>query len=258
MLKRKTPFKRRPCAVLSGAGAVVALVAALTTPAAALVIPNVAFFDDFENPADAGLRLRLHAKWGSGAGPENLNLAWGGDRAIRLRAFSGTGATSSATQVTNFAPGMGGGAFLQAMTFTLQSDTANQLTGSNHLTIQLNESGGGELARWYGHSGAVTPRFGGTVGPPVDITDGAVHEFSITYNAATGETNWLHNNAVQWTQALTTGFIAERVYVEDVSRGIEDHVYLDDLVVGYIPEPGSLLLLGMASLGLMRSRRRAA
>jgi hypothetical protein len=226
----------------------------VATPAMGLVIPNVAFEDDFENPADAGLRLRAHVKWGQGTGPENLNLAWGGDRAIRLKADSGNNNPSDASQTANFVAGMGGGAFPQAMTFTLQSDTANQTNIGNHLTVQLNESSGGEMGRWYGWSSNVAPRYGGNVGAGIDITDGAVHEFSIVYDFATGLTEWLHNDAVVYSLVTSAGFIAERSYVQDTNRDVQDHVYLDDMVVGYIPEPASLAMLGLGALFLRRRR----
>ncbi|MHC4799167.1 MAG: hypothetical protein ACYTF1_21235, partial [Planctomycetota bacterium] len=112
----------------------------------------------------------------------------------------------------------------------------------NHLYIQLIESTGGELARWYGWSKHIAPRVGGSVGPGVDITDGAVHLFAIKYDPATGLCEWFHNDSLQWSTTIATGLATDRIYLMDVARGANDYVYLDDVVLTTEPIILSLVI----------------
>ena len=215
---------------------VVAILAFVVTPAMAQ--PDIGVFcfeDDFE-AYNHWTRLRQCSPvWGYGKGPENriVKPSINGTAAVRLKGNSGNRQTSYATNITNFAGCMGGK--LQIFTFTLQSDLDNQNNVGNHFTVQLNESGGGELARFYGWSSTIAGRVGGFVTPPVDITDGAVHNFAIVYDPASGLCEWYHNGGVLGSKTLATGYAAERVYVQDVARGANDYIFLDNVVCGTPP-----------------------
>jgi len=225
------------------------LAALLAAPAMAL---EIWFEDDFEAYAD-GTRLRLCApKWMGGTGPENyVYNDPQGDNAVRLKGNSGTGAASDATNTVSVANLSAGK--MQLLRFTLQSDLAYQGNVGNHLTVMLNNEFGNEMGRWYGWSSAVTPRYDGVIGSAVDITDGAIHTFEILYDPATGDAQWLHNGGLQWTYNIGAGQACERVWVQDVARGANDYVWLDDVVIG-TPEPATLALLGLGALFLRRRR----
>ncbi|MHC4444939.1 MAG: hypothetical protein ACYTA5_20260 [Planctomycetota bacterium] len=229
---------------------IVAMLAFMVTPAMAQpVIGKVCFSDDFEAYPD-NTRLRSAAPvWGFGSGPENrIQNDPQGDNAVRLKATSGSGKSSDALKIANFVacmqPECGK---VNIMTFTLQSDLGHQLNVGNHLTVMLNNSSGAELARWFGWSHAVTPRFAGTIGPSVNITDGAVHNFAIVYDPASGLCEWYHNGGLQWSKVLAAGQVSERVYVQDIARcnrnSCQDWVWLDDIVVGTPPVVLSLDIL---------------
>ena len=226
------------------------IVSVLLLVLTASVVQAAWFSDDFESYAP-NTRLRLAApNWMGGTGPENYIQPWGGGQAVRLKGNSGSGASSDATNTTSWAAQSAGQ--FQILTFTLQSDLANQGNVGNHLTVMLNDEFGAEMGRWYGWSSAVTPRYDGVIGPAVDITDGALHNFAITYDPATGDAEWLHNGALQWSYNIGAGKASERVWVQDVARGANDYVWLDDIVVS--PEPAGLVLLGLGGL-LLRRRR---
>jgi hypothetical protein len=185
------------------------------------------------------MKLRdAYPVWGYGYGPENRILDDPqGDNAVRLKGSSGSGQSSYALKRANFVACTGGK--VQIFTFTLQHDLDHSDGVGNHIYIQLNESSGGELARWYGWSPAVTPRHKGTIGPSVNIQDGAVHDFTIVYDPATGLCEWYHNGNLQWSKMIAPGQVSERVEVYDVARDRrhrhQDWIWLDDVVVGTPP-----------------------
>jgi MYXO-CTERM domain-containing protein len=235
------------------------LVATATSVAQAIEVSVIWFEDDFTG-YEEDLRLRLaDPKWTGGTGPENrIYTSFDSDGAVRLKGTSGSGAASDAVTATSWAAQSAGN--FQILTFTLQSELAQQSSPGNHLYIQLNDDSGAEMGRWYGWSHAITPRLGGTIGTAVDITDGEVHDFAITYDPTTGDVEWLHNAAVQWTNNIGGGKASAEVWVQDVARDTNDYVWLDDVVVGTVPEPASLVmaslaLLALGGFGLLRRRR---
>jgi len=235
------------------------ILAVLITVFAASAVQAAWFSDDFESYA-AGTRLRLTAGWQGppvGVGPENYVQAWGGGQAVRLRGMSGSAANSEAYSTGDLSASSAGN--LQVLSFTLQSDLANQLPGYNHLYVKLQGVGGADMGFWYGSSGAVAPRFLSTPGPGISITDGAVHTFGIRYDPATGLTEWVHNGSVHWSQTRPTGMAVKQIYVQDQHRTddfgapVNDWVYLDNVMV--VPEPGALALLLLGGLTCVRRRR---
>ena len=216
---------------------IVTVVAMLAAPLMAADICKVCFSEDFE-AYPINQRLKDCAPvWGYGDGPENkITLDLQGDKACRLKGDAGQGwRWSEALKKTNFVACMGGPG-VQIFQFTLQHDPAHQSDEGNHLYVEWNETSGASLAYWYGYSKAITPRHKGTIGPSVNIRDGAVHNFEIAYDAATGLCEWSHNGALQWAKVIDPGHVTERVYVADLSRcgknKCQDWVWLDDILVG--------------------------
>jgi hypothetical protein len=213
---------------------------ALAVPALAQPsIGKVCFSDDFEAYAD-NTRLRQAAPvWGYGSGPENrIKDDPQGDNAVRLKATSGSGASSSALKITNFVACMQPECDkVNVFTFTLQSDLDHQLDVGFHVYIYLNNSSGDELARFYGWSHNIQGRYRNQyVTPGVDISDGAVHNFAIVYDPVSGLCEWYHNGGQMGSLTIPAGQVSERVEVVDVARcnrnKCQDWVWLDDIVVG--------------------------
>ena len=227
-------------------------VAALVTPATAIcTIVNVCVSDDFEAYAD-GTDLKNCTPIWTGVGPENTVFRNTGDAAVRLKATSGNTASSTSWTAANYAGCMCDGN-VQVMEFTLQSDLAMQNASGNHAYIHMNESAGASFPYFYGHSGAMTPRLGGTIGPSTNITDGAVHHFQMCYDPNTGVCTWWADGAQVWTKTIATGLCAERMEVRDMKRDFQDWIWLDDMVMGTTPEPATI---GLLLLGLPFLRRR--
>ncbi len=215
--------------------AVLAITAA--SVAQAIEVPVVWFEEDFENPEGAtGTRLRSFPNWIGGSGPENRIQDFGGDRAVRLKGRSGTGKTSDAGNAVNWVAQSAGN--FQILRFTLQSQLDQQSNVGNHLYITLNDSSGNEMGTWYGWSHNLSPRVANEIPlppyKPVSITDGAVHEFAITYDPTAGTMEWWHDDVWQWSKDIGAGKASERVWVEDKSRDANDYVWLDDIVVGTV------------------------
>lgn len=232
----------------------VGLVLAFSGVAGAAAFKEIWFSDDFESYNVETKLKDASPKWDDGAGPENKIMVWDGGQAVRLKGTSGSAEDSTAVTAGSFDDQSAGK--LQTLSFTLQSDTSNQSDVGFHTYIYL-WAAGDEIGRWYGQSNGMTPRVGGVVGSSsVDITDGNVHEFAITYDPVTGLTQWLHNGTEQWSHTGTTGLAADYILVEDKSRDGNDWIWMDDVVVGEVPEPATLSLLVLGSLGLLRRRKR--
>jgi len=126
-----------------------------------------------------------------GVGPENYVQAWGvagrtAERHVRL------GGNSEAYSTGDLSASSAGN--LQVLSFTLQSDLANQLPGYNHLYVKMQGVGGAIWAsvRQFGCCGSSVPEHAGPRNQHYRRRGAYIR---IRYDPATGLTEWLHTAA---------------------------------------------------------------
>jgi len=244
---------------LAGAALVLSVLAANNVAMAMPIISTTWFSDNFDSYT-SGIRLRLQDSW-TGTGPENIVLVptGGTTLAVRMKGSSGAG-TASLTNHT--VPGVAGQ--LSIMTFQVKPEDSNAFT-NDHAGIWMFDTLGAVIAGWTGGEFRMKTKWtypAGTEGtsvnfPPPDNT--TWHDFAIVYDPATGTTDFYKDTVLITTHAGPLNKTLGSVQVDDTPPGAgtaNNILWLDNLVVGTVPEPASLILLGLG--GLLLRRRRVA
>ncbi len=251
--------------------ALVAITALAASAAMASRAPVEWFYDNFDSYA-SNTRLRQAApNWCDGTGPENRILTSGcpepmNFQAVRLKGQSGTGSDSDAVSSedgltpSDFSDRSAGK--IQILHYLIQADPYEQNASiGNHGYIYLDDAEG-EMGRWYGYSQAWTPRYDGHVGPGQSLADALPHDCDMVYDPISGIMEWYFDGGKIWEYDIGTGRACTDIYVFDDTRPDNpgnDYLWVDDMSLGTVPEPSSLLALGMFGVGMLGyiKRRKA-
>lgn len=148
------------------------------------------------------------------------------------------------------------------VTFAIGLSVANasDLTGDNVFVELGNEN---TFGRYYGSFWMLN---GVESDPPESYTGSETLTLQVSYDAAThvisaainGSTLQSHNVVTDWGMATTdefafgiSGYIDEGAVPTD-----QDYLWLDNLQLDAVPEPSSVMMLGVAALGLCVRRKR--
>ena len=235
---------------------IAALLTLLTATMAAASMPGVAWFSDGFTAFTDGQKLNANppGAW-TGSGPENKIYT----NQVRMRGYSGAGTSSSEAMTTGVGALSAGKLAIFHMKVRGEQGGTNP---GNHAYMYLRDTTGANIAFWYGTTSSLVPRWGGTVGTAVSLSDGLWHDLDIRYNPVNGVTDWIADGATVWTQTLTAGLAADKISLDDTARAasttLYDNVWVDEVGLGTVPEPSSLLAFatfGVGALGFARRRR---
>ena len=220
-------------------------------------VPPVTWFADDFNLIPDGTRLRLapSGDW-AGTGPENY--VYGGE--VRMQSYSGNTSDTDSYNTVGIAD-KSAGVTPQIMHCTVLGSHPDLGDNGNFAYINMNESSGGNMGYWYGDATQLTPRYSGGTGAQVDLTDGLWHDLDIIYDPVTGLTEWYADSVLKLSRNQTTGYAVERCDLFTYHRGdvVAQWIFVDDIALGTIPEPSSLLALSVFGVGMLGyiKRRRA-
>ncbi len=218
-----------------------ALVALLAAAANATVPPVVWFYDDFNYEVDNGTPLANTDPWMLSSGG-NYNLLYNGE--VRMTA---NGQACCNETVAHINPDND----IQIMHIVVRGGLFSQDPNIGNFAYIYMSGASYDIGFWYGWSDHLTPRYDSVVGTAVDLTDGLKHDLDIVYNAATGLTQWFGDGELVLSATQDTGWSVDKPYIDTGNRGVADIVWIDEMAIGTVPEPSSLLALSIFGAGML-------
>jgi hypothetical protein len=166
--------------------------------------------------------------------------------------------------------GLGGTAFLDTVNFaaeagnnivcTVWAKPGSGAGESNIWAAAFNDASSRNYARWYGWGNSARPRIDGygLVLAPVTLNPGVWNNLTVVVNEGAGTSTFYHDGlnlgSLAYGISGATGGVSQ-AQIENMGRTDvpNDFIMLDNMSV--VPEPASLILLGLA--GILALRRRA-
>ena len=226
-----------------------ALVAMLATSAAFGLTPDtIVFSEDWESDVPDTL-LNSTIQW---TGDNNDYIVAAGN----VAELWGNPLTSDWIWTkANFGDGMNGQAL---QLFHMEVNGAGVGSG-NRTNLYVLDEGGNVWLRWYGDCVRLIPRHPDGVAPVDYGIAGAWHDLDIVYNSVTGQATWYGDGNFVWGANVGAGKYMTRVEMQNQWANADDMTMLDNIMVGPVPEPSSLLALSVFGVGMIGyiKRRRA-
>ena len=226
-----------------------AVVAMLATSAAFGLTPHTIVFSENWEMDMPGTLLKDTIQWTG----DNATYVVAAGNYAQLTGDPNSGNNWVCTQ-TNFGAGMNG----QALQL-FHMELAGLGPGSGNRTdIYVLDEGGAVWLRWYGDSTRVMPRHPGGTGPEVPLGS-AWSDMDIVYNSVTGLATWYADGAFVYSIDAGAGKYMQRVELNNQWGATNDAILMDNIMVGPVPEPSSLLALSVFGVGIIGyiKRRRA-
>ncbi len=232
------------------------------TVAQAIPVPVVWTSEDFDDYAQGAVLGDLPgwAKTASNMYQPTVRGVTGVDNQIRLWGKSASGSTWSDAWNGDDGWTQQSAGVVGIVTFDLWGQLNSMSPArTDHFLIQISDQEDEKLGSVNGCSSSVKIKdASGAVLSDISYADGVHHNLAFVVDPIAGTVDYLLDGASVGTQSVGVGRSLGWIYarVDGSTTDLVDIIRFDNLVAGTVPEPTSLLLLGLG--GLLVLRRRCA